>query len=225
MSLSDTKTRVALIVLALLACGAVAWSLLGSDSSPAAEAKAAKTDAGHSGPDISVEALKKADPIEVMRLFRRDDLTEEEKDRLLENAREARREMMAERITRYFEAEGEKRTAILDEQIDEWLAMQERMRRAMEENPPTQDMRERWRQRWMNREAPTRAERKQAFESGRSEERSRMMAYFQAARARMQERGLQMPRGPWGHGGGNRGNNQGDSRNRPPRRGHGPRTP
>ena len=200
MSLSDSRTRAGLIIIVLLVCGAVGWSMFGSDSPPGP----ALTDAAEGqpgGPDLSVETLKKADPAETMKLFRRDDLTEEQREELGRNIREAHQERITERINRYFSAEGDQRTAVLDEQIDEFLEMRKRMEEAREQDPPDEDWRERMRQRWRNRPPPSRAERKEAFETNRAENRSRMMAYFQAVRARMQERGMEMPRGPGGHGG------------------------
>ena len=200
MSLSDNRVRAGLTVVVLLACGAVGWSLFGSDSSPAPALTDAASPAPPAGPDLSVEALKKAEPVEVMKLFRREDLTEEQRETLFRNAREVREKMMKERMSRYFSAQGEARTAILDEQIDEFLAMRKRMEEAREEGP-SEEERQRMRERWRNRSPPSREERKENFETAKAEDRSRMMGYFMAVRARMQERGMEMPRGPGGHGG------------------------
>jgi hypothetical protein len=208
MSLSQSGLRFGLIAALVLACGLLGWAVF----APTGAATRAVVDADGAQPDpeLTVEALKSKDPGEVMRMFRRDDLTEEQREQLRHNAWEARREMMDERMNRYFTAEPEDRNAILDEQIDEFLEMRQRWEAAREQDEQqderTEEEREKERQqmreRWQNRPPPTREERKEQYETARSENRSRMMTYFQAVRARMQERGIESPRGPWGRGGG-----------------------
>jgi hypothetical protein len=207
MALSESRLRIGLVVAVVLACALLGWAVFaptGNTTPTVVDARAAQLD-----PELSVEAIKSKDPVEVMRMFRRDDLSEEQREQLRRNAWEARREMMDERINRYFAAEPEDRNAILDEQINEFLEMRQRWQAAREEEEEederTEEERERereqMRERWRNRPPPSREERKERYETAQSENRSRMMTYFQAVRARMQERGIEAPRGPFGRGG------------------------
>jgi hypothetical protein len=150
------------------------------------------------GPDLSVEALREADPIEVWRLFRRKDLSAEQQEELAANAKEAQMAEMNERMNRYFSAEAGQREAILDEQIDEWMAVKERMQEYLEEEPMTEEEERSLKERWANMEAPSREERKNQFETAKSENRAPMMAYFAAAYGRMKARGMNKETGAAG---------------------------
>lgn len=156
---------------------------------------------------LSVEALKKSDPADFMRLMRSEDLTDEEREELRRNARQARMERMREAMNEYFTAPEDEKVAILDRQIDEWADMRKRMRERMEEDPPSEEERQQWRERMRSGMFPSFEERKERLETAQSEARSRMMAYFAAARSRAQERGLEMSggRGGWGRRGGSGG--------------------
>jgi hypothetical protein len=131
-----------------------------------------------------------------MDLFARDDLTDEERERLEQNSQEARMERMDEIVDGYYAAAtDDERTRYLDRQIDEFIEFRDEMQRWQEENPEEwQKMQERWRERYSR--APTREERKEAFETGTMEKRMRMWKYFMAARERGQQRGLDMTP-PW----------------------------
>lgn len=146
--------------------------------------------------------------------FRRDDLTDEQRDEVRRNMRQAWTGVMDERVDDYFAAAPEDREAILDKQIDE---MQERMtgwaerrkerereREARDNQDGEQDKADQERRRrW--RGPQTRAQRKSRSESRDPDKSARRSAYFSAIRKRAQARGVEMGgpggRGPRGRGG------------------------
>ena len=146
----------------------------------------------------SVAALKESDPGDIMKKMRSDELTDEERDELRHNVRQVWRDRMDEAMTEYFTAPEDEKVAILDRQIDKWMAMRKRMEEMREEDPPTEEEEQRWRERMRSRTFPDYAERKERYESGQSEDRSRMMTYMMAAQQRAEARGLDMGSSRWG---------------------------
>lgn len=194
MSLNQSKRVGVTGLVVVLALVGATWASLGGwfssgDASTGAEQSR-----------LSVESLKKTNPADFMKLMRAEDLTDEEREELRRNARQARMERMREAMNEYFTAPEDQKVAILDRQIDEWVEMRKRMRERMEEDPPSEEERQKWRERMQSRMFPSFEERKERLETAQSESRSRMMAYFAAARSRAQKRGLEMSggRGGWG---------------------------
>ena len=187
----DRRTTATLAVVCVLLIGGIGWAMHAYHPRPAVTAEPER-------PDVSVERLKELKPRGWMELFSRDDLTEEERTTLEDNARLAQMERLEKVVGGYFAAQTEEeRERYLDEQIDEWLRMRAEMEQWQEENPEKWEvMRERRRER-MSR-MPTRQERQEHSESGMMERRARMFEYFTAARRRAEARGVDMSWGPQG---------------------------
>jgi hypothetical protein len=91
--------------------------------------------------DLTKEALRaqaKETPGQVFEKMRetmqREDLTDEQRQKVRENMREVGREMMEERVNEYFAAATEEeKKAILDRQIDEFMKMREEWEKRREE--------------------------------------------------------------------------------------------
>lgn len=129
-------------------------------------------------------------------------LTDEERQRIRQNARELFHAAMKDRVQGYFELPAEDRIAYLDRMIDD---MQER-RRQMEEprsgpgegepTPPGQDGKDR------DRSPPDDADRrkrgmarlKERIETTDPEERAQFVEFMKQMRQRMEERGIEPPR-------------------------------
>ena len=135
-------------------------------------------------------------------MIRREDLTDEQRRELRSNMRDVFRTMMRERMDAWYAAETDaEKTAILDQQIDEFEARRaewERRRAEAEESEEGRADRERFRQMFAT---PSKEERKARSESRNPDQTARMMGYFSAMRKRMEQRGIQPPGGPGGRGG------------------------
>ena len=190
-------------VFALLLLGGICWAGFGGYFTSAEEPLVDDS-------PFSVAALKESDPADMMKKMRSDDLTDEERDELRQNVRQVWRDRMDEAMNEYFTAPEDEKVAILDRQIDSWMAMRKRMEEEREADPPTEEEEQRWRERMRSRMFPDYAERKERYESGQSEDRSRMMTYFMAARQRAEARGLDMGGRRWGGRGGSSGASQGE---------------
>jgi hypothetical protein len=166
--------------------------------------------------DLTKEALRaqaKETPGQVFEKMRetmqREDLTDEQRQKVRENMREVGREMMEERVNEYFAAATEEeKKAILDRQIDEFMKMREEWekRREEREKQGEKDGEPSDRQNWMAQQSQQ--ERKERSESRSADQMAKMMVYFSAVQARATERGIKMPGrgGPGGFGmGGGRG--------------------
>jgi hypothetical protein len=160
--------------------------------------------------ELTVDALrtqaKDATPGQVFDKMRetmeRDDLTEEQRQKARDNMRQVGREMMEQRVDEYFSAATqEEKNAILDRQLDEFMAMREeweKRRAEREKNGEREGEQER--QNWMAQQSQE--ERKARSESRSPDQMARMMAYFTAMQVRAGERGIKMPgRGGGGFGG------------------------
>ena len=173
--------------------------------------------------ELSAEALTeqaKTDPAklgETMReTFRRDDLSDEQRDQIRSNMRQAWTGMIDDRVDQYFATAPEDRDAFLDKQIDEWQSRMkewEERRRQRERERQAGDQQngggdeqaqaERNRRGW--RGPQTREQRKVRSESRDPDESARRAAYFSAIRKRAQVRGIEMPGPPDPGQGGPRG--------------------
>jgi hypothetical protein len=147
----------------------------------------------------------------------REDLTEEQRHAAFENMRRVWETELDQRIDEYYAAPEAEKTAVLDRQIDEFTERMERMRQVHEQDrqanqrgegeargdrEATSRPRRDWRQRMAEMSVQ---ERKTRSESRNPDQTARHMAYFAAVRQRMEQRGIQMPRGPgggFGRGGG-----------------------
>jgi len=179
----------------------------------------------HLPENLTTAALKKKaaeDPVAVgrtiMSTFDRDDLTAEQRRAVRRSAREVFMSQIDKRVDEYFAASEDEKLAVLDRQIDEWQARSAKMqemwaerRRQREarrkENGDDSPQDRRGRFGGQNRE-----ERKARSENRDPDKGARRMAYFQAARSRASERGIQMPGGRGGPGRGNRGGGRGGAR-------------
>lgn len=157
-------------------------------------------------PDLTVEALKASaeEPGKLRQsvrdAMRRDDLTDEQRRQVAMNLRNLWQSRLQERVDEYFATPDENKTAVLDQHIDSFM---ERMKqwdeqRKKDNDQPSDANRQRMRQMFGGRSAQ---ERKEASESRNPDQTARTMAYFAAVRARAQQRGIQMPRGPGRRGG------------------------
>ncbi len=162
------------------------------------------------GPATLVETM--------MNTFDRDDLTEEQRRQAMRNMREIRRAETEKRVNEYFSAPEKEKQAVLDRHIDEMLENFEKMRESFEERRQQWEERRREREDTQDDEAARQERRRRMI--GTAEERKarsegrdpdmmgRHIAYRQAMRSRMQERGIEMPMGsgrrggPGGPGGG-----------------------
>jgi len=170
--------------------------------------------------EFTIAALKNTPPEQGFDTFRkameREDLTEEQKRQIRENADEVREKFIDDRINDYFASPKEDRNKILDKQIDEMEKFRKRMeeerdKREAERDQMTEEQRQKERERWQKmregRPEPTQAERKTFTESRSAGKTAQRMAYRQAMSDRMKERGIEPPRwggpgGPGGRGGG-----------------------
>lgn len=139
--------------------------------------------------------------------MQREDLTEEQRRQIAQNAREVWRERMDAQVTEYFNAPTEEeKVAILDRQIDQ---MQEQMKGSEERRKEWEKQRQ---ERRAGEQGPPRGpfgpqsqqERKERSESRNPDQTARTMAYFSALRERASSRGIPLPAGPGGPGGGMR---------------------
>ncbi|MFQ5462090.1 MAG: hypothetical protein ACE5E5_05625 [Phycisphaerae bacterium] len=137
-------------------------------------------------------------------LMRDETLTEDQRRRAAKNMRTVWRDEMKKRVDEYFNADEDEQQAILDAQIDEFQARMNAWRKRREEREKQADKdgnddRGGFRGMFGQR---SKQERKEATESRNPDDMARTMAYFQAMRSRMSERGMQMPgRGGGRHGG------------------------
>jgi uncharacterized protein YdaU (DUF1376 family) len=137
----------------------------------------------------------------------REDLTEEQRRQIGENARSIFRERMEATVNEYFSAETEdEKNAVLDQQIDQF---QDRPKITEEQRKEWEKRREERRAEGGARPEPTQQERKERSESRNPDQMARQMAYFSAVEHRATERGIKMPGpgpgGPGGFGGPGRG--------------------
>ncbi len=160
----------------------------------------------------SLAAQAKSDPGQMMNTvrntIRRDDLTDEQRKQIGQNIRSVWESAMRERMDQYYAATtDEDRTAILDQQIDEFEQRRkewEQRRKADEKEEVERADRE---QRGPGMFGPqSKDERKERSESRNPDQMARQMAYFAAMSKRMGERGIKAPFGPSaGRGGPGRG--------------------
>jgi hypothetical protein len=137
----------------------------------------------------------------------REDLTEEQRRQIGENARSIFRERMEATVNEYFSAETEdEKNAVLDQQIDQF---QDRPKITEEQRKEWEKRREERRAEGGARQEPTQQERKERSESRNPDQMARQMAFFSAVEHRATERGIKMPGpgpgGPGGFGGPGRG--------------------
>jgi len=139
-------------------------------------------------------------------MMRGDKLNEDQRRRAARNMRTVWRDEMKTRVDAYFNADEDEQQAILDAQIDEFQARMNEWRKRREEQKKDaqkdgNDDRGGFRGMFGQR---SKQERKEFTESRNPDDMARTMAYFQAMRSRMSERGMQMP-GRGGPGGARRG--------------------
>ncbi len=176
----------------------------------------------HLPDELTTAALKKKaaeDPAAVgrtiMNTFDRDDLSDEQRRAVRRSVREVFMSQIDKRVDEYFAASEDEKLAVLDRQIDEWQVQSAKMREMWAERrrqrearrkesgeDSSQDGRRRW-------GPQNRGERKARSESRDPDKSARRMAYFQAARSRASERGIQMPGRRGGPGGSGRGGDRG----------------
>ena len=196
---SNPKVTWLLIGGATCALGAGTWIMVGRDGAAAStgvpipaefskEALQAKMAEGPGGFGVMREAME------------REDLTEEQRRQIGENARSVFRERMDATMAEYFNAQTEEdKNAVLDQQIDQFQNRPQ----------PTEEQRKEWEKRREERRAeggarpePTQQERKERSESRNPDQTARQMAFFSAMRERATQRGITLPQGPGGMGGG-----------------------
>lgn len=150
------------------------------------------------------------DPNQIREQLRDPTLTDEDRRALRDKLREQREREMNARVDEYFTANDDTaKQAVLDRHIDEWqkqLQEWEARRKAEEAQRANKENNDK-NQKKPDFNSMTNQQKKERSESGNPDQRAKMMAYFEALRARMSERGIQSPgRGPAGNrGGGNRG--------------------
>ncbi|MEK6644098.1 MAG: hypothetical protein AABZ08_09325 [Planctomycetota bacterium] len=171
--------------------------------------------------EFTVDALKNTPPEQAFDTFRkamdRDDLTDEQREKIRENGREVMEQRIDAEINEYFACKDkEARNKLLDKQIDEMQKRFEKMRQERESRDEKMSEEERekerqkWRDRMQGRDSMTQAERKTRSESRSADKSARNMTYRQAVKDRMKERGIKPPeRGPGGGGPGGRGRGPG----------------
>lgn len=191
-----------------LLLGGLCVAAVAGGSSVAMLTRGNKADAVPS--DLTVESMraqaKEATPGQMFDKMRetmqRDDLTEEQRQKVRDNMRQVGREMMEERVEEYFAAATqEDKNAVLDRQIDEFMKMREEWekRRAEREKSGEREG-EQERPNWMAQQSQE--DRKARSESRSPDQMARMMAYFTAMQVRAAERGIKMPGRGGGFGGG-----------------------
>jgi hypothetical protein len=162
-------------------------------------------------PELSAESLQaRADDPQAMwqtmhDTMQRTDLTDKQREELMRRMRGIWQQRMDQHVDEYFSAPDGQKQAVLDRHIDE---MQARMREheAQHEREQAEGQHERRdRPHRPNFANMTAQERKNRSESRNPDRTARRMAYFSALRARMAERGIEMPHGPGGRGPGWRG--------------------
>lgn len=186
----------------VVALGAGAWGL-----------SIALTDPPPSETQLLI-ADAKEDPSKLMEKMRDETLTEEQRDRLRQNMREAFESRMDEAVNEYYAAKPEDREAIIDRHIDEmekWRKAREDREREEQERAKAsgkseeeieKDREKEREERRKNRANRSREERKSDSETRSPDSRARRMAYRDAMRKQMQARGIEPPRwGPGGRGG------------------------
>lgn len=199
------STPQTIVAVAVLVIGGSVWALVGRSESANAKPKLPE--------ELSVDALKKQMTEgqgrigETMRnVFGRDDLTDEQRRQARRNMRRVWTDITDERIEAYNTAPEDQKQAVLDEQIDDFVERMERMReerarrqeereKSGEEPATDEQRRERFRRYAGNQ---TRTQRKSRSESRSPDDSARRMAYRQTVRKRMQERGIETPRGRGG---------------------------
>ncbi len=179
--------------LLLLGGGAWGWS------------RAGNTEQSTLPDELSVEALKQrmTDPEQSPGLrgsFRRDDMTDEQRQELRRNMRLAGRAVMREHLDEYFNADPADQEAVLDQHIDELAAQMDAWRNRREEGQRDRN-RERGNRERRNRPTPTKQQQKSRAESRNPDEAAQQMVYFAALRAQAQARGVNVGRGMGGFGG------------------------
>ena len=151
--------------------------------------------------------------------MRREDLTDEEREKLGDSMRRMWESEMQDRVNEYFEADPEERERILNRHIDDmeqWRKMMDERRKEEEQkardegksDEEVEKEREQQRERWRDRmRSASREERKERSETRNPNEMAHRMAYFSAMRKQAEKRGGQLPgsgggggRGPGGGG-------------------------
>lgn len=200
MSMSSiTSPKVlAIAVVGLLGAGAGVWGLTRARHD---ESK------GPAVPqELTVDALKKAEPKQAMDALRKatenNDLTDEQRAEIGRNMRKVMEERMKHNVDEYFASPDSSRDDVLDKHIDEMQKFMKEREQAQQDSKETPEQRaERMKKFWGRDASP--AQRKAASESRKPDDMARMMSYFGAMRKRMEKRGIEPPR--WGGPGGGRG--------------------
>ena len=154
----------------------------------------------------------------VREFWERQDLSDEQREKIWENWRQVQDEQEDAKMNEYFSATPEEREKILDREIDEREARRKEMEaqwakdEAVRESRREEDekTREKRREEWAKRMGgQTQAERKTRSESRDPDKRAQRNAFRDAMHSRMAARGIEPPRGgrwggrgPGGPGGG-----------------------
>ncbi len=205
-SLSSPKTILPAIGIALM-LGAAVWAFVARPSGPLADSTLP--------PELSVEALRQVqanDPGRIRQTmretFQNQEFTGEQRAELRRNMRVLRNDMMNERVDEFYASSAEDENAVLDAHIDEFKKRMDDWQKRREEQKKEEGASDRDAENHRRRFAQrTKSERKSQSESRNPDDTARQMIYFSALRARMAERGIQMPSrgGGSGRGGPGRG--------------------
>lgn len=165
---------------------------------------------------LTFETLREMPVEDMMDLWNREDLTDEQRRQLGANMRRVFMNNMADVAERLEAAQTpEEKNAILDEQIDNFVTFRERMREYQDsrrEEMTEEELdaeREERRERWRN---PSREDREQRQMDQDPDRQAQMMNMFFQMQRRAQERGIEMGFGPGGRRGGPGGDEEGGRR-------------
>ncbi|MCP4250534.1 MAG: hypothetical protein GY778_26115 [bacterium] len=155
---------------------------------------------GRATRELTIEAMKNMSIEDFMGLWDDDSLSDEERERMMENMRTLFMKHMADTAEDYMAASEEERVALLDKQLDDWKSFGDRMREyreAHEDDPEYQKRREEQRKRWRERSRST-EDRRQQMGDANPDQQAKMFFMFGKMRERAKERGMDMG---WGRGG------------------------
>jgi hypothetical protein len=167
---------------------------------------------------LTIETMRSMPIEDLFKLWRGDDLSDEERELLGKNMRTLWMNYMGEMADEYFSAAPEEKEQLLDRRIDEFVDFRDRMRdyyEAHKDDPEFQERRERERERWRN---PSKEDRKEHMLETSPDQQAKMFYMFRQMSERAAERGIDFGfggRGGGGHGGaGRRERNPGRDRDR-----------
>lgn len=203
---SSSKVKLAVAAtIALAAVGGAVWAVAGKHGETKPSVEVPK--------QFAVASLKQMEPGPAMwdqmrELRDRKDLTDEQRDQIRDNMRQAMETRWKERVDEYFAAKGDDKKKVLDKHIDEFQKMREEMeaRRKQQENqaggPPEGDRPRGEGDRGQGgrggRGEGSKERRMTRTQSRNPDQMARRMAYSAAIAERMKERGIQPPQ--WGGG-------------------------